>query len=49
MVASPLNVSGASRNIRSTTPEPGEHTDEVLRAAGYSGETIEKLRASGVI
>lgn len=49
MVASPLNVSGASRNIRSTTPEPGAHTDEVLRAAGYSNEAIEKLRSSGVI
>ncbi len=49
MVASPLNVSGASRNIRSNTPEPGAHTDEVLRAAGYSVEEIEKLRANGVI
>ena len=49
MVASPLNVSGASRNIRSTTPEPGAHTDEVLRAAGYPNEAIEKLRASGAI
>ena len=48
-VASPLNVSGASRNIHSNTPEPGAHTDEVLRAAGYSLEEIEKLRASGVI
>ena len=48
-VASPLNVSGASRNIRSNTPEPGAHTDEVLRAAGYSIEEIEKLRAGGVI
>lgn len=49
MVASPLNVSGASRKIRSNTPEPGAHTDEVLRAAGYSNEAIEKLRAGGVI
>jgi crotonobetainyl-CoA:carnitine CoA-transferase CaiB-like acyl-CoA transferase len=49
MVASPLNVSGASRNIRSTTPEPGAHTDEVLRTAGYPNEAIEKLRASGAI
>lgn len=49
MVASPLNVSGASRKIRSNTPEPGAHTDEVLRAAGYSNDEIEKLRAHGVI
>ncbi|MEK7834526.1 MAG: CaiB/BaiF CoA-transferase family protein [Pseudomonadota bacterium] len=49
MVASPLNVSGASRKIRSNTPEPGAHTNEVLRAAGYSNAEIEKLRAGGVI
>lgn len=49
MIAPPLNVSGAARNIRSNTPEPGAHTDEVLRAAGYSNEAIEKLRAGGVI
>jgi len=48
-IASPLNVSGAARNIRSNTPEPGAHTDEVLRAAGYSNDEIEKLRAGGVI
>ena len=49
MVASPLNFTGASRNIRSHIPEPGAHTDEVLRGAGYANEEIEKLRAGGVI
>ena len=49
MVASPLNVSGAARSIRSPTPEPGAHTDEVLGALGYSPEEIERLRAAGVI
>jgi len=49
MVASPLNVSGASRNIRSNLPEPGANTDEVLRDAGYSTEEIAALRASGAI
>ena len=49
MVASPLNVSGASRNIRGNLPEPGANTDEVLRDAGYSTEEIASLRASGAI
>jgi crotonobetainyl-CoA:carnitine CoA-transferase CaiB-like acyl-CoA transferase len=49
MVASPLNVSGASRNVRSNLPEPGANTDEVLRAAGYSAAEIAALRASGAI
>ncbi len=30
-------------------PALGEHTDEVLRAAGYSGDDIARLRASGAI
>jgi formyl-CoA transferase len=49
MVASPLNVSGASRNVRSNLPEAGANTDEVLRGAGYSAAEIAALRASGAI
>ena len=49
MVASPLNVSGASRNVRSSLPEPGANTDEVLRDAGLSSEEIASLRACGAI
>ncbi len=48
-VASPLNVSGASRNIRSNTPEAGAHTDEVLTSFGYSAEELKQLRAAGAI
>jgi crotonobetainyl-CoA:carnitine CoA-transferase CaiB-like acyl-CoA transferase len=49
VVGSALNFQGASKDIRSPTPEAGEHTDEVLQWLGYSGEQIEKLRAGGVI
>jgi crotonobetainyl-CoA:carnitine CoA-transferase CaiB-like acyl-CoA transferase len=48
LVASALNFEGLPREIRSPTPEPGEHTDEVLRWLGYSREEAEKLRAAGV-
>jgi crotonobetainyl-CoA:carnitine CoA-transferase CaiB-like acyl-CoA transferase len=30
-------------------PEFGEHTDDVLTAAGYPPEVISKLRDSGVV
>ncbi len=49
IVASALNFQGASKDIRSATPEAGEHTDDVLQWLGYSAGEIEKLRAGGVI
>jgi crotonobetainyl-CoA:carnitine CoA-transferase CaiB-like acyl-CoA transferase len=48
LVGSALNFEGLPREIRSPTPEPGEHTDEVLQWLGYSREDAEKLRAAGV-
>jgi crotonobetainyl-CoA:carnitine CoA-transferase CaiB-like acyl-CoA transferase len=30
-------------------PEFGEHTDEVLTAAGYPAEVITKMRESGIV
>jgi formyl-CoA transferase len=48
MVASPLNFAGLSREIRSPTPEPGAHTDEVLGWLGYSRDEMERLRSAGV-
>jgi crotonobetainyl-CoA:carnitine CoA-transferase CaiB-like acyl-CoA transferase len=35
--------------VRTTAPRPGQHTDEVLAAAGYTQEQIEGLRASGAV
>jgi formyl-CoA transferase len=35
--------------IRSPAPKLGEHTDEVLRVAGYSSEEISGLRKKGIV
>ena len=47
-VASALNFDGLPREIRSPTPEPGAHTDQVLQWLGYSQEERQQLRAAGV-
>ena len=49
LVASPLNFTGATREIRMPTPEPGAHTDEVLDWLGYSKDEVGALRSGGVI
>jgi formyl-CoA transferase len=48
MVASAINFEGMPRGIRSPTPEPGAHTEEVLGWLGYSQEETEHLGAAGV-
>jgi formyl-CoA transferase len=49
VVASPINMSGLSKDVRLPTPEAGAHTDEVLRAAGYSEADIGAMRQKGVV
>lgn len=49
LVGQPVRMSGAGFQVRSTTPEAGEHTDEVLAEAGYSGGEISAMREAGVI
>ena len=49
LVASPINMSGVAKTIRSAAPPPGFHTEEVLREAGYSTEELRELRSSGAI
>ncbi|MDB5865668.1 MAG: CoA transferase [Betaproteobacteria bacterium] len=49
LVASPINLEGVPKKIRSATPEAGEHTTEILRSIGYGDTEIEKMRAAGVI
>ncbi len=40
---------GASTKIRSAAPVLGEHTDQVLRDAGFDASAIKRLRAADVI
>jgi alpha-methylacyl-CoA racemase len=47
--ALPLKLSEFEFAIERTAPEPGEHTDEILREAGYESGEIETLRREGVI
>lgn len=49
VVASPLNISGYSKAIRSYTPEPGEHQDEILKSVGYTDAEIAAMRKKGAI
>ena len=47
--APPVKFSEFEFAISRPAPEPGEHTDEILREAGYSKVQIDALRGSGVI
>ena len=49
LVASPINISGIPKDIRTPTPEAGADTDEVLRGVGYSDAEIGQMRAKGAI
>jgi crotonobetainyl-CoA:carnitine CoA-transferase CaiB-like acyl-CoA transferase len=49
LIAQPCEMTGFDREIRTATPDLGEHNDEVLRSLGYDAEAIEKLKAARVI
>ena len=49
LVAQPVKLSETPFRIRSATPELGEHTNEVLRAIGYSDDDIEQFRLNEVV
>lgn len=48
-VACPVKMSGYEFSIRLPAPQPGEHSDPILRDAGFSSAEIEALRASGAV
>jgi len=47
--APPFKVSGHAFAIARAAPAHGEHTDEVLREAGFAAEEIDALAAAGAI
>jgi len=49
LVAQPCEITGFDREIRTATPDLGEHNNEILHSLGYDAEAIEKLKAARVI
>ena len=49
LVGQPVHLSSALSDIRTPTPDLGEHNDEVLAEVGYSPEEIRQLRATGAL
>jgi crotonobetainyl-CoA:carnitine CoA-transferase CaiB-like acyl-CoA transferase len=47
--ALPIAIDGETPGLRLQPPEPGEHTDAVLGALGYTPERIAALRGSGTV
>jgi formyl-CoA transferase len=48
-VNSPIFIDGARKVQPRMPPGIGEHSDEILRNAGYDEAAIRKLRASGAV
>jgi crotonobetainyl-CoA:carnitine CoA-transferase CaiB-like acyl-CoA transferase len=44
-----FKLTGGDPDVTSPPPRLGQHTEEVLKSLGYSGEAIAKLRAEGAI
>lgn len=49
LLGSPLALSRSEARIDTAAPEKGEHTDTLLREAGYAEAAIERLKAEGTV
>ena len=49
LIGQVINMSRTTVEKRWATPEQGEHTDAVLKAAGYDSAAIDGFRKKGVI
>jgi crotonobetainyl-CoA:carnitine CoA-transferase CaiB-like acyl-CoA transferase len=49
LVAQPCQITGYDRELRTATPELGEHNEEILGSLGYDAGEIAKLKAARVI
>jgi len=48
-INSPIWIDGANKVPPRRPPGVGEHSDEILRKAGYDEAAIQNLRASGAV
>ena len=49
MTGFPVKLSATPARLRHPAPALGEHTDQILAAAGYTPDQIAALRRAGVI
>lgn len=49
IVGEPVGLSRTPASISSMTPEPGEHTAEILRGLGYRDGDVARLRTLRII
>ena len=47
--APPVTLSRTPASVRLHSPDPGEHTDEILGELGFSADEIKTLRADKVV
>ena len=48
LIRNAVTLSGGPQSVRHPSPEPGQHTDEVLREIGFSSAELADLRARGI-